>query len=203
MSATDPSPFNASDLARIVAAAPHRLLFLGGATAVLLSMLWWSLWLTLQRFGAPPMPQPLLPAGWAHAIGMQYQALPMFMFGFLLTVFPRWMGLKPYAIAQYVPVGACLFLGYMLLHLGLMGWPTLVHLGLVLSIIGWLIGWSLLARLLWLDGGRTWHAISCWVALSMGLLGLLLTARYLHGADAIELLAPSRSAPLACCCRYF
>ena len=187
MSATDPSPFNASDLARIVAAAPHRLLFLGGATAVLLSMLWWSLWLTLQRFGAPPMPQPLLPAGWAHAIGMQYQALPMFMFGFLLTVFPRWMGLKPYAIAQYVPVGACLFLGYMLLHLGLMGWPTLVHLGLVLSIIGWLIGWSLLARLLWLDGGRTWHAISCWVALSMGLLGLLLTARYLHGADAIEL----------------
>ncbi len=187
MSVAPASPFSASELARVVAAAPHRLLFLGGATAVLLSMLWWSLWLTMQRFGAPPMPQPVLPAGWAHAIAMQYQALPMFMFGFLLTVFPRWMGLQPYTLGQYLPVGACLFLGYVLLHLGLLGWPTLVHLGLVLSIIGWLIGWSLLARLLWLDGGRTWHAISCWVALSMGLFGLLLTARYLHGADAILL----------------
>lgn len=192
MSAAGPSkpiPTSAAELARIVAAAPHRLLFLGGATGLLLSMLWWALWLTMQRFGAPSLPQPALPAGWAHAIGMQYQALPMFMFGFLLTVFPRWMGLQPYAMRHYVPVGACLLLGYLLLHLGLMGWPTLVHLGLVLSIVGWLIGWGLLARLLWLDAGRTWHAISCWVALSMGLLGLLLSARYLHGADAIEIFA--------------
>lgn len=186
---SNPSPMSAAELARIVAAAPHRLLFLGGATALLVSMLWWALWLTMQRFGAPPLPQPALPAGWAHAIGMQYQALPMFMFGFLLTVFPRWMGLKPYAMRHYVPVGAGLLLGYLLLHLGLMGWPTLVHLGLVLTIVGWLIGWSLLARLLWLDAGRTWHAISCWVALSMGLLGLLLSARYLHGAEAIEIFA--------------
>ena len=34
-----------------------------------------------------------MPAGWLHAIVMQYQVLPSFMFGFLLTVFPRWMSL--------------------------------------------------------------------------------------------------------------
>ena len=38
-----PPSLNPADLARIVAAAPHRLLFLGGATAVLLAMTWWAL----------------------------------------------------------------------------------------------------------------------------------------------------------------
>ena len=94
---------NAAELARVVAAAPHRLLFFGGATAVLLSMSWWALVLVGQRSGVLAMPLPLLPAGWAHAIGMQYQALPMFMFGFLLTVFPRWMGLKAYTRWHYLP----------------------------------------------------------------------------------------------------
>ena len=76
------------------------------------------------------MPLPLLPAGWAHAIGMQYQALPMFMFGFLLTVFPRWMGLKPYSRWHYLPVGGSLLLGYLLFHGGLLGAPVLAHVGL-------------------------------------------------------------------------
>ncbi len=44
----------------------------------------WHLW---------QLPQPAIPAGWMHAVVMQYQVLPTFMFGFLLTVFPRWMGL--------------------------------------------------------------------------------------------------------------
>lgn len=186
-SASTPGFPNPAELGRIIAAAPHRLLFLGGATAVLLSMLWWAFWLTSQRFVLTVMPQPDLPAGWAHAIGMQYQALPMFIFGFLLTVFPRWMGLKPYTRWHYLPVGGSLLLGYVLLHVGLLGIPVLIHIGLVLSIVGWVLGWIFLGRLLWLDGGRTAHAISCWVALTMGLLGLLLTARYLHGADAREI----------------
>ena len=177
-------PLTAAGLARIVAAAPHRLLFLGGATAVLLSMAWWALWLVAQRTGAWAMPTPLLPAGWAHAFGMQYQALPMFMFGFLLTVFPRWMGQRPYSRMHYVPVAGSLLLGYLSFHAGLLGVPALVHVGVVLTLLGWGIGLALLLRLLWLDAGRTYHAIACWVALALGLLGLLLCASYLHGGDA-------------------
>lgn len=176
--------FNAAELARVVAAAPHRLLFFGGATAVLLSMSWWALVLIGQRSGVLAMPLPLLPAGWAHAIGMQYQALPMFMFGFLLTVFPRWMGLKAYTRWHYLPVGGSLLAGYLLLHAGLLGAPVLVHVGLVLSIVGWGVGLSLLLKLLWQDGGKTYHAIACWCALAFGFVGLLMTARYLHGGDA-------------------
>jgi uncharacterized protein involved in response to NO len=183
------SPFNPAELARVLAAAPHRLLFLGGATAVLLSMLWWAAWLLAQRSGWFALPPPALPAGWAHAIGMQYQALPMFMFGFLLTVFPRWIGLPAYRRRHYIPVGASLLLGYLAFHIGLLGVPVLVHAGVVLTLLGYLIGLSLLLRLLWLDGGRTWHAIACWSALALGFVGLLLAARFLHGGDARALFA--------------
>ena len=183
------APFSPAELARIVAAAPHRLLFLGGATAVLLSMAWWALWLTAQRSGWFALPDAPLPAGWAHAIGMQYQALPMFMFGFLLTVFPRWMGLPAYTRRHYIPVGGSLLLGYLAFHLGLFGMPVLVHVGVVLTLLGYAIGLTLLLRLLWLDGGRNWHAIACWSALALGFIGLLLVARFLHGGDARALFA--------------
>ena len=177
---------NPAELARIVAAAPHRLLFLGGATAVLLAMTWWTLWLAASASGWA-MPQPAIPAGWAHALGMQYQALPMFMFGFLLTVFPRWMGQKPYTRWHYLPVGGCLFAGYLIFHAGLLGTPVLLHIGWVLTMLGWINGLALLLRPLWLDGGRNYHAIACWVALALGFVGLVLGARFLHGADAREL----------------
>ena len=39
------------------------------------------------------MPAAAVPAGWMHAMIMQYQVLPSFIFGFLLTVFPRWISL--------------------------------------------------------------------------------------------------------------
>ena len=42
---------------------------------------------------------------------MQYQMLPSFIFGFLLTVFPRWMGLPEIDRWRYLPVGLGLFGG--------------------------------------------------------------------------------------------
>jgi uncharacterized protein involved in response to NO len=49
--------------------------------------------------------QPAPYAGWLHAFVMQYQVLPSFIFGFLLTVFPRWMGLPDLERWRYLPVG--------------------------------------------------------------------------------------------------
>ena len=42
---------------------------------------------------------------------MQYQVLPSFIFGFLLTTFPRWMGLPALTRKHYLPVGIGLFGG--------------------------------------------------------------------------------------------
>ena len=94
-----------------LAAAPHRLLFFVGASNVLLAMTWWTLWLIDARWHVIGMPQPAVPAGWLHAIMMQYQVLPAFMFGFLLTVFPRWMSLPALTRRHYVPVGVGLLGG--------------------------------------------------------------------------------------------
>lgn len=171
-------------LPQLITAAPHRLLFLGGVTALLLSMSWWAVWLGALRFGWWLMPMPSIPAGWAHAIGMQYMAVPLFMFGFLLTVFPRWMNLPALSFRAYLPVSGSLFVGYLGFHAGLLGVPMMVDASLILVTAGWGIALVILLRLLWLDGARTYHANACWFALGMGLLGLLLVLGYRASGDA-------------------
>ena len=88
-----------------IANAPHRLLFAIGAANVLLAMLWWALWLVDARWQVIGLSQPVVYAGWLHAIVMQYQVLAPFMFGFLITVFPKWMGLQDLTRWHYVPAG--------------------------------------------------------------------------------------------------
>lgn len=170
--------------AALLAAAPHRLLFFGGASALILSMLWWASWLVSVRWGQVLPPSTLLPPGWAHAVGMQYQALPMFIFGFLLTVFPRWLNQPAFGKHHYVPVGGGLLLGYLSFHLGLLGMPALVHLGLVATLLAWLYGLFLLTTLMIADRGRCSHALAALLALYFGATGLVLLVAFLHGANA-------------------
>lgn len=167
---------------RIIAAAPHRMMFFIGATNVLLAMVWWAWWLIATRWLGGTSAQPPAPPGWLHAIVMQYQVLPAFMFGFLLTVFPRWMSLPPLRRAHYVPVGIGMFGGQLVTLAALTGFAApelLLKAGAVLTTAGWLIGTVWLVRLVYQEGGRTWHAVSCAFALGFGLLGLLLYSTYL------------------------
>ncbi len=168
---------------RLLAAAPHRLLFFVGASNVLLAMTWWALWLIDARWGVFGMPQPAVAAGWLHAIIMQYQVLPAFMFGFLLTVFPRWMSLPALTRAHYVPVGVGLLAGQVCTLAGLFGGLLLLKIGAVLTATSWAIGTTFLVRLVHLDKARTWHAVSCTFALGFGLLGLLIYILFLFRSD--------------------
>lgn len=172
----------------LLAADPHRLLFFAGATNVLLAMAWWAAWLLDARWQWFALPQSPLFAGWLHALILQYQVLPPFMFGFLLTVFPRWMGLPELRQGHYVPVGLGLLGGQLATVAGAaLARPHLVHIGWVLTIAGWCWGLWQLARVLlaeWRAGkGPTWHAWSCFAAMSLGLAGLVLTAMWLHHSD--------------------
>ena len=186
MAATTPLPSLPAPALRLLAAAPHRLLFFIGAANVLLAMVWWTPTLANTRWSIWPMPQPAVPAGWMHAIVMQFQVLPPFMFGFLLTVFPRWMNLPPLTRWHYLPVGLGLFGGQLLTLVGLCGFPQLVFLGLVQSTAGWLAGLVFLTSLLWQEKSptTTWHAVSCVAALALGLAGLGLVFGYLYTGDA-------------------
>ncbi|HEY0682290.1 MAG TPA: NnrS family protein [Steroidobacter sp.] len=172
---------------RIIAAAPHRLMFFIGATNVLLAMLWWTWWLIDARWLGGASAQLPAPPGWMHAVIMQYQVLPAFMFGFLLTVFPRWLSLPPLRRAHYVPVGVGMFGGQLVTLAAVVGFADpslLLKIGAVLTTGGWFIGTVWLVRLLYQEGGRTWHAVSCAFALGFGLLGLVLYSLYLYHPDA-------------------
>jgi len=170
---------------RQLAEAPHRLMFFVGATNLLLAMAWWAGWLAAARWPALAMPQPDPYAGWLHAFVMQYQMLPSFFFGFLLTTFPKWIGLPDVDRWRYVPVGAGLFGGQLATLLGAIGWDAGIVVGLLLTLAGWLAGLLILGSLLWRDGGGNWHARSCFAALVLGLAGLLCWTAFVLGASPL------------------
>ena len=168
---------------RLLAAAPHRALFLIGATNVLAAMAWWAVWLVAARAGHAT--QPPLPAGWMHAFIMQYQVLPPFIFGFLLTVFPRWLSCPPLTARHYLPVGAGLLGGQVLTLVGLGGSLELVRAGALLTLAGWMIGTFWLARVFVQSRVFTGHAVSVLVALAFGIAGLVCYALLLRHVDGL------------------
>lgn len=174
---------------RLLAAAPHRLMFFIGASNLLLAMAWWAAWLAAARWPVFAMPQPTPYAGWIHAYVMQYQMLPSFFFGFLLTVFPKWMGQPDIARWRYLPVGLGLFGGQVATLAGALGWSHGMGVGLLLTVMGWLAGISALTPLLWREKGITWHARSCFVGLLLGLAGLLAWGCFLLGGSALWMFA--------------
>lgn len=169
------SPLSAANLGR----APHRLMFFIGALNLLLAMAWWALWLAAARWPFLAMPQPDPYAGQLHAFLMQYQVLPSFFFGFLLTVFPRWIGQQDLDRRYAWPVGAGLLGGQLLTLIGALGWHEGVILGAFATLAGWIAGLLPLARLVYRDAGRTGHATSCFIALCAGGVGLLLWLAFL------------------------
>ncbi|GAP65603.1 NnrS family protein [Mizugakiibacter sediminis] len=172
-----------AELPRILAAAPHRMMFFAGAVAVLASMGWWALELSAGRWGWTWLPQPAVPAGWAHAMFAQYGMLAPFVFGFLLTVFPRWMNQPELTRAHYVPVFGGVFGGYVIAQAGLFGLRPLLVGGAVLMMSGWLIGLSHLFGVLRRHGFKDRWALSCFGALSVGACGLALFLAFMLGAD--------------------
>ncbi|HEX5756036.1 MAG TPA: NnrS family protein [Arenimonas sp.] len=171
-----------------IAAAPHRLLFFIGATNVLAAMTWWALWLA----GAA-LPTPTLPAGWVHGLLMQYQVLPAFIFGFLLTVFPRWMGLESATRWHYLPVAFGILSGQALLLASLStGSAMLMHLGAINTLAGWGAGALILLAWLRQDRFRTWHANACFAAITLGFIGWLCFIAWLHGGDIRLVMAANR-----------
>ena len=169
---------------RLLAQAPHRLMFFIGAGNLLLAMAWWAMWLADARWQLFGLRQPQPWAGWLHAFVMQYQMLPSFIFGFLLTVFPRWMGLPELPRRRYVPVGLGLFGGQLATIAGAFGCAPGITAGYWLTLIGWLVGVATLGPLLLRERGITWHARSCYTGLLLGLAGLLAWGWFLHGGDA-------------------
>lgn len=158
-------------------------MFFVGSSNLLLAMAWWAAWLLSTRWPAIATPQPQTYAGWLHAFVMQYQMLPSFFFGFLLTTFPKWLGLPDIDRWRYLPVGLGLFGGQVTTLLGALGWEAGIVVGLWLTIAGWATGLVTLGPMLWRETGSNWHARSCFAALVLGFIGLLAWAAFVLGAS--------------------
>jgi len=150
-------------------AAPHRVMFFGGALQALLVMLWW-LFELLARYGIAGTAQewPVAPSA-IHAYLMIYGLFPFFMFGFLMTTFPRWMAGTEISARRYVPAFAFLLLGVALFYIGLF----LGHAWLVVAVISSLSGWAialyaLLRVLLDTRPSDKRHTIALFVAFALG-----------------------------------
>lgn len=175
---------------RLLGAAPHRLMFFVGTSNLLLAMAWWAAWLVSARWPTLlQMHQPQPYAGWLHAFVMQYQVLPSFFFGFLLTTFPKWMGQPDFERWRYAPVGLGLLGGQLATLLGAIGWEAGLTVGLWMTVAGWIAGVATLAPLTWREAGTTWHARSCLAALLLGLLGLAAWTAAMLGAGPMWIMA--------------
>lgn len=160
-------------------------MFFIGAGNLLLAMLWWASWLGAQYTGAWQMPETPIYAGWLHAFVMQYLVLPSFIFGFLLTVFPRWLGQPDLPRWRFAPVGAGLMGGQAAVLLSTLGWSSGLVVGVIMALAGWTTALATLGQVLRRDPGPTWHARSCYAALLLGWIGLLLYLVFLLSGNAM------------------
>ncbi len=100
-------------------AAPHRVMFFGGALQAIAVLLWWTMDLA-SRYGIIDQPISWAVApGAAHVFLMIYSMLPFFMFGFLMTTFPRWMAGKEITPKLYVTAFGLMFLGAVSFYVGM------------------------------------------------------------------------------------
>lgn len=151
--------------------APHRVMFMAGATQGLLAMSWWAFDLAA-RYGllyAPPA-WPLPPA-WVHAALMIYGFFPFFIFGFLMTAAPRWLGAAAVAEKTYVTSFALMAGGWLGFYAAL--WlPQLLVPALVSVLAGWCVGLSELVRVARTPNPDRVHALLAVTALGNGALCL-------------------------------
>ncbi len=121
-------------------AVPHRLFFFTGAVQLILPVLLWSIEL-LGRYTELWAPLELIiPATWAHGVVMIYGLFIYFIFGFLMTVFPRWMGGELISRELYIASWVWLTLGLLIFEFSLSGNPRGALSGLVIFLFGWGIG---------------------------------------------------------------
>ncbi|MBK6707873.1 MAG: NnrS family protein [Sphingomonadales bacterium] len=162
--------------ATTVLAAPHRLLFLIGAAQLVALLCWWLAVLSGLHFGTAAPASGDIPQALLHAPLIIYLALPPLFFGFLLTVFPRWMGYPDLGKTAYAPVGAGYALATFAAWVALVtGNDDMLAAAFAIALLAAFWGVAALLRIALrerADGkAPTWHGWSILAAFAAGLAG--------------------------------
>lgn len=156
---------------QIFTAAPHRVMFFGGSLQLVTAMLWWLADLAT-RYGTGNPIGWSIPPNAAHLYLMIYGIFPFFMFGFLMTTFPRWMAAEEIPARRYVPAFILMFTGTLIFYAGLASSTTLLAAGVFISLCGWAIAlYALLHVVLHTKSMDKRHPIIALAALALGWSG--------------------------------
>src|SRR5512137_1899126 len=154
-------------------AAPHRTLFFAGLLGLLLASAWWALHLVARYTGVPLFALVLQPAPlWAHAWLMLFAVFPTIFFGFLFTVFPRWMNGASISKLEYTLTAALLASGTLLWLAGTFAGRTLLLAGCIATGLGLLLGTAALLRVLLGAAQVVSHAVVVLLALCVQAVAL-------------------------------
>jgi len=126
--------------------APHRMFFFGGGIQSVLTIAWWVVDLAGRYGGLYPAIIWAIPSIDAHAFLMIYGLFPFFIFGFLMTTFPRWMNGEEVERRAYVPAFVLLASGALLFYVGLVFSAVVLKIALILFLAGWGMGLYALLR---------------------------------------------------------
>ena len=148
------------------------MMFFSGVLQSMLIMLFWLVEL-LGRAGWLPPLLLVLPSTHVHVFLMLFGFFPFFIFGFLFTVYPRWMGGPIIPASRYIPVFILLVTGMILFYAGLFVSSLLVALSLVLQLMGWGATFHALFTVYRQAPRRGPHERLLNLALTAGMLGIL------------------------------
>jgi uncharacterized protein involved in response to NO len=175
---------------RLLSSEPHRMMFFCGALQAVAAVAWWMLDLGGRYLGLYTPFAWSVPPMWAHAWLLLYGLFPFFMFGFLMTAGPNWLGAPPMPRAAFVPAAIMMACGLLVFYAGLAIGIGLAAAGVYLHAAGWLWGFAALGRML----ARHWNAnarpvIVVFAFFLLGLVGDALFATAIATGD-YALLAP-------------
>ena len=129
--------------------APHRVMFFTGMAGLMASSLWWGLHLLARQTGTPVSMLVLQTAPiWAHTFIMLFVVFPAFFFGFLFTVFPRWMNGPPVPQTAYVATGSLIAAAAVLWLCGLHLATSLMVIAGLFALAALLVALGALVRVL-------------------------------------------------------
>lgn len=168
-------PPRAGNFWQAFSAAPHRMMFFAGAVQVIAIIAWWLATL-LARAGAVAFPATAIPEAWAHGFLAVFGLFPFFVFGFLLTVYPRWMAGEPVPARRYVPLFFLLTGGMLLFYIGLFSARAVAGAGALVYLAGWVYGLSILLGIYRRAHHKGNHELALNTALTAGAAGVALYA---------------------------
>ena len=172
---------------------PHHAMFALGSLQAVLVMLWWFADLG-GRYGGWYAPfEWAIPSPWAHLYLMVYALFPLYMFGFLMTTYPKWMAGVPVSKKHYLTAAGLLGIGMATGYIGLIVGKGMLMFALAIFSLGWLAGLYALLRVYFsAQYPDVLHARITSSVLMLGLILLLVYALGIYRNDA-DWIAVARS----------